>query len=291
MERIDLFQLYSIGSELHPIAVVVSDDTTVGRLFMPLMNASAAIERLLGPDAPARLDFCRPDAALLRRELGNLQNTYFRDGEGNWTFPPDGNLKIEAWRMYGAKNAMAAFEAVFRTDMQRSATYLVPKRGTYDLGDLVDRANETFPPEVRVTMGPLANDEYISAGRCYAFGLYTASGYHSCRAIEAVFREYYRLFTGKADNGKEQWGDLIGGLEKCSGALVPEPKTLSHIRHVKDFDRNPLAHVRAVLDATDADMLFAYSKVTITAMAAEINKKRLAGSPVLALAVSNAAAS
>lgn len=171
----------------------------------------------------------------------------------------------------------------FQTEMQRAATYLVPKRGTYDLGDLVDRANETFSPEVRGVIGAVANEEYVNAGRCFAFGLFTASGYHCCRAVEAVLREYFRLFTGKAIKGTEQWGEMIGGLEKCSGSLIPEPKTLGHIRHVKDFDRNPLSHVRAVLDETDADILLAASKVAITAMAAEIHKKHLTGAPVLEL--------
>lgn len=290
VERIDLYQLYVVGSELHPLLEVASDDTTVARLFMPLMNAIAALERLLGPEAPARLDFCRPDAENLHKAMLSLQDRYFRDEQGGWTFPTNGNEPVESWRMYTVKTALTAFEAVFRTDMQRAATYLVPKRGTYDLGDLVDRANETFPTDVRAVIGQLANEEYISAGRCYAFGLFTAAGYHCCRAVEAVLREYYRLFTGKADTGKEQWGDLIGGLEKCAGVVVPEPKTLSHIRHLKDFDRNPLAHVRAVLDATDADMLLAGSKVAITAMAAEINKKNLASAPVLALVSNEASA-
>lgn len=185
--------------------------------------------------------------------------------------------------MWSLKTSLETFETVFQTEMQRTATYLVPKRGTYDLGDLVDRANETFPAEVRGIIGPVANDEYINAGRCYAFGLFTASGYHCCRAVEAVLREYYFVFTGKRDKGTEQWGELVGGLEKCAGVLVPEKKTLGHIRHIKDFDRNPLSHVRAVLDETDADILLAASKVAITAMAAEMHRKQLAGAPVLEL--------
>jgi hypothetical protein len=289
VERIDLYQLYEIGSQLHPFSEL-TDDAPIGSMFLPLMNAISAVQRLLGPDSPARLDFCRPDAEKLQQELASLQEGLFRNGDGAWSFPSDPNQRVDSWRMFAPKAALAAFEAVFRTEMQRAATYLVPKRGTYDLGDLVDRANETFPDEIRATIGQMANEEYINAGRCFAFGLFTASGYHCCRAVEVVLREYFRSFTGKTDTGKEQWGQLIEQLENCSNTTKPSEKTLSHIRHVKDYDRNPLSHTRIVLSSTDADMLLASAKVAITAMASELNQKNLAGAPVLALVNDNTGA-
>lgn len=287
MERIDLYQLYAIGSQLHPFVDIAADATTVGLLFLPLMNATTALERLLGPEPPARLDFCRPDAENLYNELVLLQNQYFRDADGKWAFNFDPNLRVESWVMYKAKVAIGTFETVFRTDMQRSATYLVPKRGTYDLGDLVDRANETFGIGIREVIGYRANEEYKNAGRCYAFGLYTAAGYHCCRAVEAVIREYYHLFVGKEPDGSETWGDLLKGLGECTGHFIPDPKTISHIKHVKDYDRNPLMHLKAVLDITDADMLLAASKVAIVAMAVEILKAKLDNAPSLPLQAVN----
>lgn len=171
--------------------------------------------------------------------------------------------------------------------MQRAATYLVPKRGTYELGDLVDRASDTFPCELRGTIGEQALAEYNAAGRCYAFGLFTAAGYHCCRAAEAVLRLYYRSLTNSLDSGNETWGALIGLLEKVSGDKRPDPKTLGHIKHLKDYERNPLSHLRAVLSSTDADILLSGAKVAIAAMAVELLKKNAEAEPTLALVSTN----
>lgn len=286
VERIDLHQLYMVGGDLHPFLDLSARDANAAELFFALMRASVAVDKLLGQDSPMRLDFCRPDAVTLKLELAQLRDQCFTDAAtGAFSFPTDTNQQVPGWRMHSARAALITFEAVFRTEMQRAATYVVPKRGTYDLGDLVDKAEETFSEPVRALIGHLAADEYRAAGRCYAFGIFTAAGYHCCRAVEAVLREYYRVFTGKKDGGTETWGMLLSGLEKCSGSAEPDAKTISHIKHVKDYDRNPLSHLRAVLDETDADVLLAASKVAITAMAMEIKQKNLSAAPVLDLEV------
>lgn len=287
MDRIDLYRLYVIGSELHPLITATRADTTVGDFFLPLWNSGRAIDELLSVDGPVRLDFCRPAAEKLRSEINALGLKYFRNSDGNVSFGSAPETVIASWELWNLKNAIEAFETVFQTEMQRAATYLVPKRGTYDLGDLVDRADDTFQLDLKQVFGEQALSEYRSAGRCYAFGLFTASGYHCCRAAEAMLRAYYRSLTDLADDGTESWGILLAGLEKIKGAKEPDAKTIGHIKHLKDYERNPLSHLRADLTATDADILLAASKVAMSAMAAEMIKKRAESEPSLALVVSN----
>ena len=285
MDRIDLHRLYVIGSELHPLIAASRADTTVGDFFLPLWNARRAIGELLSADGPVRLDFCRPAAENLRSEINTLELQHFRNPEGGLNFSSE--TAIESWELWTLKEAIEKFETVFQTEMQRAATYLVPKRGTYDLGDLVDRADDTFPDDLKGVIGEQALAEYRAAGRCYAFGLFTASGYHCCRAAEAMLREYYRVLTDLVDDGTETWGNLLAGLEKIEGAKAPDAKTMGHIKHLKDHERNPLSHLRADLTVTDADILLAASKVAISAMAAEMIKKKAEAEPSLALVVSN----
>jgi hypothetical protein len=287
VERIDLYRLYVIGSEVHPLLAASRSDTTVGDLFLPCWSAERAVGELLSPDGPVRLDFCRPAAEKLQREIKALTGKYYKDADGTIAFAYPAKQPIQSYELWGLKTALEAFETVFQTEMQRAATYLVPKRGIYDLGELVDRADAAFPDEIKGVIGEQCLIEYRAAGRCFAFGLYTASGYHCCRAAEAVLRQYYSFLTEKADKGTESWGDLIATLENTKGLREPDKKTLGHIRHLKDHERNPLSHLRANLGATDADVLLSASKVAISAMALELLKKKFEIEPKLALVVSN----
>lgn len=127
-------------------------------------------------------------------------------------------------------------------------------------------------------MGETALAEYRNAGRCFAFGLWTATGYHACRAVEAVMRGYYRAHTAKDDAKLKMWGEIIDELKKLVSG--PAGKTLFYLEQIKDNERNPLAHVRVVLDEQDADMLLDSTKVVMQLMAREMQKIRGASLPL-----------
>lgn len=273
MNKIDLYSIYVIGYELHAIISLVNNDVKAGDIFLPLWSANRAINELLSLDSPVKLDFCRPAALKLKEEIKKIGVKYLWDENGSIRLGITPDVPINSWELYGLKDAISAFETVFQTEMQRAATYLVEKRGTYDTSDLVDRADNVFSTELKGVIGERALSEYRAAGRCFAFGLYTASGYHCCRAAEAMLREYFRTITGQTDTGNETWGQLIADLEKVKAPKEPDVKTLGHIRHLKDHDRNPLMHLKADLELIDADILLSASKVAISAMAAEIFKK------------------
>jgi hypothetical protein len=285
VERIDLYAVYRAGAELSQVSNLGTEDVIVSKIFFQITGGVSALRVLLSENSPAALHLSRQSANELLDALNSLVQYHFYDDKGGFNFPPP-EKKAEWHLMARIANAYRTFEPVFRAEMQESATYRVPKRGILNIGDLVDRASETFPGDVLSMIGPVARKEYDAAGRCYAFGLYTASGYHSCRAVEAVLRPYFRYFTGKADDGTEVWGKLIDALEKADPR--PDEKTLSHIRHIKDYDRNPLSHLRADLDATDADVLMSYAKVAITVMARELIAAKInENQPSLALVSPN----
>lgn len=290
MERIDLSKLYNLGADLHPIGDFPDKETPAHVVFPALLSSQAAIALLLGPDAPVRIEISRPAAVELRKAIDSLYNGIFIDKEGRFSFPSNETV-VYPYQFYYIKEAIRTFEAVFRAEMQVSATYKVPKKGIYDTGYLVDKSSDAFPENLFPYIAKMALSEYMEAGRCYAFGLYTASGYHSCRAAEAVLREYYTFFTGKTDSGEENWGRLINDLAGISNGKKPSPddvplapvRTIDQIRHLKDHSRNPLSHLRSVLDEKDADELLSRAKVVIMAMASDIMEKKEAIEPVLQL--------
>ncbi|MDF2994699.1 MAG: hypothetical protein K0R27_336 [Xanthobacteraceae bacterium] len=268
MERIDLYRLYELGAAVHPL-LYVRDKISVLEIFGLMSQAKPHLNAVLGASPPVQIDICRRAAVELSEVLDKIDKTYFTDAEGNFSYP-EGSTEVAVWHVIDVRRSVQNFEAVFRAEMQKAATYRVPKRGTYDVADLVDRAEWTFANEIIPFIGPDCLREYQQAGRCFAFGLYTASGYHSCRSIEAVLRIYYRNYTGKDDAEENTWGQLLAGLEAVSASPAPPAKTLDRIRHVKDFDRNPLSHLRAVLDQSDADVLLLHAKVVIASMAKDM---------------------
>jgi hypothetical protein len=62
---------------------------------------------------------------------------------------------------------------------------------------------------------------------------------------------------------------LIEGLEAVKDEPRPADKTLFYLRQLKDNERNPLMHIRVVLDEQDADLLLGSAKIVIVHMARE----------------------
>lgn len=279
MDRADLYRVFELGGALRPLASI-NDDTTLARTFQVVVQARNALNELLGSAPQAKVDLCVAAARELQNAVNYIEIEYFRDQDGKFSYPKDATTrKIDPWNVWSITRAIQNFEAVFQAEMQTAATYWVPKRGSYSTRDLVDAFERSFLPEHHDVIGQTAINEYRNAGRCFAFGLWTAAGYHSCRAVEAILRPYYRAFTGKEEKEGHTWHNLIEGLEKTKEEPKPIDKTLFYLRQLKDNERNPLMHVRVVLDEQDADLLLSSAKIAIVQMARELialEKEKLA---------------
>src|SRR3546814_11973446 len=86
---------------------------------------------------------------------------------------------------------------------------------------------DTLLPYTTLVRSSVANDinamakqEFKAAGRCLAFDLPTASGFHVLRAVECVLDEYYRKFAGPNAKECKSWFDYIAALQKIGRAHV-----------------------------------------------------------------------
>jgi hypothetical protein len=277
MERADLFRVYELGDSVHPLGTV-RDGITLEGLFGPMVNARSALMQLVGNDPQVRVELCQAAAKEVLDVIDYVQRgNYWDDKANTFKWPDNPQSPVQNWYLWQLRNAIQNFEAVFRAEMQAASTYWVPKRGAYSTRDLVDAFDRTFLPELHETLGDLALSEYRNAGRCFAFGLWTAAGYHACRAVEAVLRGYYDEMCAKELTEGKTWGTLIDDLTAEAEDPKPNEKTLFYLRQLKDSERNPLMHVRVVLDEQDADLLLNSAKIVMTLMAREIiaEKKRM----------------
>jgi len=269
VERINQFAFLDLGKKLHAVATAQDNAIVSDRVFA-VLNAKAALKDLLAGN-PVPLGVSRAKAEALSKTIDSMISGHMaKDGGGiNW------EPEIPDWRWHSVTTAVTAFETVFSEEMREADTYRVPARGIYSTSKLIDAADETFPEELRPIIPEKTRSDWCAAGRCLAFNLLSASGFHVARAVEGTVESYYQLATGKQKT-LNSWNDYIKALEPLvvtpspDGKLQPSAKVIGELKQMKDDYRNPIVHPRVVLSEPDARMLFANGESVIIAMAQEI---------------------
>lgn len=270
MEKVNAYWFYDLGRELRAVASL-PDGGDANTAVMPIINAHWRLTNLVTKGDPIPLGVSKASAQTLLSHLNGCFDHFMVDnGEGGRKFqwPSDGD-KMPSWLYVSFRFDLERFETIFSAEMTDTATYFVPRRGIFNTAALVDTADEAFPAEIRGFIPQKTQDDWRSAGRCLAFNLLSASGFHVARAVEGTLEAYYQSFTGKTgtENG---WNDYIKALEGVTGLKPPSPKTIAGLRQMKDDYRNPLMHPRVVLNEPEARILFANGESLIMAMAGEI---------------------
>ena len=271
MERIDQLLFYRLAAHLDALRKLKASDDLV-QIFLGLSAANRTLHSVLESSHGIQLRYSRPaaDGLLIRISTCISQHFQSTDSKGNTILKMPDEMPEYALQF---ESVIQTFETNLAAELREAPTYYVSKRGAYDTADLVDHAERVLEESLHATMGEKAVREYKAAGRCYAFGLPTATGFHVCRAVEAMLENFYKLYSGK-DETLKSWHDYIVSLTKIAGEDndIPKPqsRTLNDLERLKDSSRNPIMHPRVVLDEVDADILLSEGKNVITLMALEM---------------------
>lgn len=269
---IDQYPLYELGIALRFLKDVAQREnaTSVDQIFA-FFEAEHALNRLLAGE-PVEIAFCRDATQSL---LGHISSgiAHFRDEQTKGVTaerPP-----LPYWRMNAVRSGIDIFEHQFSAELKRMAIYLVPRRGIFDTERLVANAELHIPDSAREEIGDFATKEFREAGRCLAFGVYSASGFHAMRAAESVLHSYYKRFLGDPKKADMTMGLMASHLKDrvdSTDATLPKPNadTVRAVQDVVNFDRNPLVHKNLVLTEDDAMMLFNRAQGMISLMAREL---------------------
>jgi hypothetical protein len=158
------------------------------------------------------------------------------------------NREIGPWDAYRVTSGLSKFENILAAEFGLAPFYLVSKKRGYDTADLIENAIVLFPQDLPAKV-PEAVDDINSAGRCIAFELPTATGFHIHRANESILHRYYDAATaGKTRPSGRNIGDYLAELKKHSAG---DPKILSALKDLKDLHRNPLVHPEHSLEDID----------------------------------------
>jgi hypothetical protein len=173
---------------------------------------------------------------------------------------------------YSLRNGLQEFETIFSAEVATLASYLVSKKGIYDTADLIERAENAVDEMARKEIGAAATTDFQQAGKCLAFELPTAAGYHTMRATEAVVRIYWALVRPHSGTVTKP-PDMAVCINELR-ADGEDPKLMDALDHIKDLHRNTLMHPEAFLTMKDALRLFDIAKSAISHMGDRIRELR-----------------
>lgn len=273
VERINQYEFYELARKLGAIYEIPGNESAdPQRVFWASWAAQTNATGLLN-GKPTELGLSRGKAAALLEAVNGLIQRHFTSydeaGAPQWKFPVEGAEPIAAWEWNNVRVALANFEMIFAEEMREAATYRVPSRGIYNTRKLVDDADCAFPAEIVSRVPEKTKGEWKAAGRCLAFGMFTACGFHVARAVEGMIEPYHAFYCPKAKARDRSWGHYIEDLEQATGT-IPSARTLMELRQLKDDWRNPLMHPRVSLAEADARGVFNNGETLIMMMAQDM---------------------
>lgn len=269
MKSIDLADFYRLGTALTSFKRLPDLACETTDFAMASWNAGAMIQKLLAGDE-FDVGVAKASGKDLTDYLELLDKKYCQDAEGKRKWPKD-DQKLLPWEVSTIKERLEKFETVLSAHTKQAATYYAAKIGIFETGDLVERAEQVFAPDVRKKVPQAALEEYRSAGRALAFDMPTASAFHVARAIEIVLRIYRDHFV-KTPGGRTMGGMLhtLKAHAKAGVAPIPTARTLRQLDQIRDLDRNRIMHPDDTFSSDLAGIMFFNGISAITAMVSEI---------------------
>jgi hypothetical protein len=244
MQRVDGFYLYTVGSQIHPLAEITTQGIapipTYESLRFTVYVAESALETLLTRSI-FRLKISYQSGqtllAAIRRLKSKIEDT-----------DTDTSKSLEWLDAYNISSALIPFEAVLGAELSLVPLYVVAQKAGYDTVILIDNGAVCFPNDVW-TKAPEAAADLQQGTKCIAYEVFTASGFHFHRANEAVLRKYWDAASkGKPRPSSRNIADYLNEMDKQG---FGDPRVKTALRDLKDLHRNPLIHPEHSLNTAE----------------------------------------
>jgi hypothetical protein len=182
---------------------------------------------------------------------------------------------IPDWQISSLEADVAKVENLLEYDLNQQHVYAIEKVGIFNTDDLIDHAEEHLPLAVRNAIDGKTKDDFKAAGRCLVFQLFTASGYHALRALEAEARKYHKmvlkLSTESALRKQLELEEKIRSSDSPSGLII------INLTRMNKIYRQSLTHPDMVItEEDDAMEIFNLVTASITLMEKNLVQRGLA---------------
>ena len=169
------------------------------------------------------------------------------------------------------KGAVDGFFISLQDEMDGLCTFTATNKGNLAVKSLAAGASKQYPKATRELLDDFIIDEVDHAGKCLAFELPTASGFHILRAVEITAKAYVHAATGKLPPIKNRnWGEYIVQLENAGA----HSDVIDMLRVLKT-KRNPLMHPQDNLEIDDGIALLCICQSAIDTIAADLKRRSL----------------
>lgn len=185
MIRISLAYPYELGQSFTRLRRDLNENRPISEARHALLDAEDQLAGLFHPQAIY---------AHALRGATNQANVLY-EAIKKLTTDSDHSRKLDFLDTYSVLTALDKFETILTAELGAADAYFVSKKGGYDTIDLIARAEVLFPADL-ASKAPEAVQDIAEAGRCLAFELGTAAGFHLLRANEAVLLRYWDAITG-----------------------------------------------------------------------------------------------
>lgn len=250
MVRLDLSYFYRLG-EVFVSLRAVGEDIEMLEVWSKLYAGQEALRTLYNdPTVQHALRSSRVRADELHEVLNRFTSREFSE-------------EFSRFDKANLIGKLDAFEVVLQSDLAVADGYFVTDKAPYNALSLISNGATLFP-ESTVSKVPIAMQDLENAGRCLAFELSTAAGFHIMRALEAVVRRYWEAVTNNAPHPKHRsLGVYLRGMEKLG---CGDAKIIATLSQIKDLHRNEISHPDANLSFEEAVSLIGIARSAAAAM-------------------------
>jgi hypothetical protein len=169
------------------------------------------------------------------------------------------------------RRTVEGFAVSFQDELDRVAMFTVTAKGSLDIHRLVAGVSSCYPPEALEMCNTFITEEIDHAGKCLAFDLPTACGFHILRAVETGMKGYVHAATGALPRvNQRSWSEYIRVLTEAKA----HPDVIDLLKVLKT-KRNPLMHPNDNLEVNDAIGLLCLCQAGIETLMTDIRRRSM----------------
>lgn len=253
MQHISAPYLFVAASKLDRLLDLPTADTPIEDLATVLNNA---YQQMIDLHAPGSLYGAATRSAILAGEAtAKLLKTQTDDLKMGRVVP--------ASALWAIKTSYEQYRAALLAAFSAMGVFLVDQKGSHDAYTLLFEGEKLFPVDLPDKV-PEAKFDAQQAGKCLAYNVATACGFHTFRVLESVVRRYWTLTTGgKAHPKVRSLGVYVRAFKE---AKAGDPKVIAALEQIKELHRNPLIHPEAALETEEALSILGLTRSAVSAM-------------------------
>jgi hypothetical protein len=147
------------------------------------------------------------------------------------------------------KSVFEMFEPTLSSEFAKLHTYYIPSVGIFPTDALLNQPEKMFSESAN-----LIPDETLieikEVGKCLAFSLPTAAGFHLMRSVESMLRHYYEVLSkGASRPARAATGIYFDAILQLPGV---DKELHAALKQIKTLYRDPIAHPEVVLTGPEA---------------------------------------